>query len=521
MLGLGFLPLIGLGALIIILSYLTGRRAYQRVPPNKVMVIYGRGKTIFNESGNLERTDGVRLITGGGAIIWPYLEAHDYLDLTVITIAVKKDEVYTVDGIPIQLDWVAQVQIAADDNSLLTPARAFLGRDREEVKGVIAQTLSANFRAIVGQLTVEDVHRDRDAFVQRVQDLAADDMKAMGIIVVSMGIDDIKDDQGYFEAMAAPQIALIKRDASIAQAEADRMARVRSAEARREAEQAELDATRAIIEQSEALHLREVKKDKTIRLAEAEADEVVQKRRALVIKEQQEVELLVPARSQREAIEINADADRRRMTIAAEADAAVKLMKAEAEANALRTEAEGEAVAIIKKRRAEADATERHGKADAAKLQALKKAEAEGARALGIANAEATKALLLAEAIGKRELADATAAQNEINLRETVMRLILDAEVQKMQAIGEALKGVGENVRIVQFSGSDGNNVGGNLLLDTLKDIPELATVINAKTEALSGENLGDLFSRLSEMLHPLDQMQVFEPAGDDGEYVK
>jgi len=79
------------------------------------------------------------------------------------------------------------------------------------VKNVISQTLSANFRALVGQLTVEDVHRDRDAFVNRVQQLASDEMAVMGVRVISMGIEEITDDKVYFEVVAKPVIAIIKR----------------------------------------------------------------------------------------------------------------------------------------------------------------------------------------------------------------------------------------------------------------------------------------------------------------------
>lgn len=492
--------MIAIVAVAIVVLYLYFRRLYYRVPPNKVLVVYGRGKTVFDEEGQFVRK-GIRLITGGGGFVIPYLEAYDFLDLTVMTIAVEKDEVYTIDGIPIMLDWVAQVQIAADEKSILTAARAFLGRNRDDVRNVVAQTLSANFRAIVGQLTVEDVHRNRDVFVNRVQELAADDMAAMGAKVISMGIEEITDEKGYFEAMAAPQIALIKRDAAIAEAEADREARVRTAEALREAEQAELNAQRAILEQSEALNLREVQKSKTVRLAETEADEAVQKQRALVVKEQQEVEVLVPARAQREAIEIQADAERRQAMINADAKAAVKLKEAEASAEARRREADGQASAVRLQATADAEAIELTGKAEASKLLALKQAEANG-----------TEATLLAEAKGMHELAEATAAENEINLREMVARLMIDAEVQKMQALGEALKGIGEKIRIVQINSGAGGGETPNALIDTLKGIPELATVINAQTEALTGENLEQLFTRIAQMLRGTEKVKATVP---------
>jgi len=454
--------------LVFILVVWRVTRLYHRVPPNRVMVIYGRGRTLFDEEGRVRRS-GVRLVTGGGALVWPVLEDFGFLDLTVMTIAKAKDEVYTVDGVPIRLDWVAQVQIDSDEISLLTASRAFLGMTRQDVTNVIAQTLSANFRAIVGQLTVEDVHRDRDAFVNRVQQLASDDMAAMGVRVISMGIEEITDDQGYFAAMAKPVIAAVKRDATIAEAEAEREARIKAAEAHRQAEQAELEAKRAIVEQQQALELRDVEKKKTVGLAQADSDREVQEMRALAVEKQQEAEVLVPANSQRKAIEIQADAERRRVTITAEAQAA----------------------ATRKEASAKAEATEVTGRAEAEKLKALKLAEAEG-----------TRATLLAEAEGKEKLARASAAQGEINLRQVIAELLIQAEVAKVEALSNALKGIGENVRIVQFSGAnehgDSNQ---NALVQFLRDIPELATVLNAKTEALSGSSLEEILGKVGAIL--------------------
>lgn len=465
------LALLGL-ALFLLRSFIP---VYRRVPPNKAMVLYGRGRTTFKADGSIEQT-GVRLVTGGGTFVLPFFEEYQFLDLTVMTIVKTGDEVYTVDGVPIKLDWVAQVQIGSDRTALITAARAFLGMTREQVINVVSQTLSANFRAIVGQLTVENVHRDRDAFVRSVQDLADDDMAAMGVKIISMGIEEITDDQGYFEAMAKPRIAAIKRDAAIAEAEAEREARIKAAQARQQAEQTELDVARSILEQRQALELREVEKSKTVSLAQTKAEEEVLRNRAALVQQQQEVEVLTPARARREAIQIEADAESRKITITAEA----------------------KAQALKKESTAQAEALERAGHAEAEKLRALKAAEADGARATLLAQAEGTRATLLAEAEGKEKLAQATAAQGEINLRQTIAQLLIQAEVDKARAIAQALGNVGQNVRIVQFGGSDATH--NSALANILRDIPELATVINAKTEALAGQNIEQVLARIARL---------------------
>mgnify|MGYP005839540749 CR=1 FL=1 len=456
------------------------RSIYHRVPPNEVMVVYGRGES--------------RMVTNGGVFIVPLLETYKKLDITIMTIKQEGDEVYTVSGVPIKLDWVAQVQIDPEPSALRTAARAFLDKKREEIQRIITETLSANFRAIVGQLSVEAIHRDRDSFVQKVQDLARDDVAAMGIKILSMGIEEISDNQGYLTAMAAPQIAAVKRDAAVAEAEAERESRVKAAAARREAEQAELDAQREILAQREALSIREVEVQKRVGLANATSEQEVQKLRALAVEQQQEAEVLVPARAKRQAIEIEAEARRRQ-----------QIIEAEAQAQAIRTRAE-----------AEAQATEQRGRAEATAYQLQKEAEAQGAKAEAdatrtrlLAEAEGERARLLAEAEGRRELAAASAAEDAINLRQFMIEQVTKADVAKAEAIATALAGLGNNVRIVQIGGS-GNGGGntGNTFMDMLMNIPEVAETFRAKVEALSGEDFQTTLMRMAALFDSLRHVE-------------
>ncbi|HLA44190.1 MAG TPA: hypothetical protein VJZ27_12175, partial [Aggregatilineales bacterium] len=248
------------------------------------------------------------------------------------------------------------------------------------------------------------------------------------------------------------------------------------------AEQAELDSQREILSQRQNLELREVEVKRQVELANATRDQEVQSRRALAVEQQQEAEVLVPARAERQAIEIRAEGERKRITI-----------QAEAQAEATRTSA-----------LAQAEATEKKGHADAAAFQAMRQAEAEG-----------TKASLLAEAEGRRELAAASSAEDEINLRQFIVEMAIKADVEKAQAIAEALAGLGGNVRIVQIgsNGHNGNGAGesmtGNTFMDMLLNIPEVAEVFKAKVEALSGEDITVMLSRITDMLNNLKGMRT------------
>lgn len=497
--GNGFLIVVGVVLVLLAALFILITRQYHRVPPSEVMVVYGR--------------KDARMITNGGVFVMPLVETYKKLDITIMTIKQEKDEVYTERGVPIKLDWVAQVQIDPEEAALRTAARAFLDKPRDVVLGIIAETLSANFRAIVGQLSVEEIHRDRDSFVQKVQDLARDDLVAMGIKMLSMGIEEITDGQGYLTAMAAPQIAAIKRDATIAEAEAQREARVKAATAKREAEQAELNAEREILEQREALKIREVEVEKKVGLANATSEQEVQKLRALAVEQQQEAEVLVPARAKRQATEIEAEADRQKATIGAQANAEATRLAAQAAADAARIKAEADAKAIEDRGRADANALQLMKQAEAAGA----KAEAEAIQARGVAEAEGAKAKLLAEAEGRRELAAASSAEGEINLRQFLIEQVTNAEVAKAEAISKALAGLGNNVRMVNFGGNgSGNGASGNSFMDFLLGIPEMAEVLRSKVEALSGDDIQTTAMRIAQMFDAIKTVRGMNDEAPD-----
>src|SRR5207247_8782744 len=78
--------------------------------------------------------------------------------------------------------------------------------------------------------------------------VAAGDMANMGLGIVSFTIRDIRDGQGYLEALGKPRIAQVKRDAVIAQAEADRDSMIRSSQATQAGQEAKFIADAKIAE---------------------------------------------------------------------------------------------------------------------------------------------------------------------------------------------------------------------------------------------------------------------------------
>ena len=220
---------------------------YTKVGPNQVLVISGRKRKVTDPDGTA-REVGFRIVKGGGRFVWPVFEKVDILSLEILTIDVQTPEVYTSKGVPVKVDGVAQVKIKGDDVSITTAAEQFLSKSTDEIKSVAMQTLEGHLRAILGTMTVEEIYQNRDAFASKVQEVAAGDMANMGLSIVSFTIRDIRDTQGYLDALGKPRIAQVKRDAMIAQAEADRDATIRSAQANQAGQEAKFLADTKVAE---------------------------------------------------------------------------------------------------------------------------------------------------------------------------------------------------------------------------------------------------------------------------------
>ena len=230
---IGALALFGVLFVIIGLGAFYSSRV-KKVGPNQVLVISGREQKRVNPITGETEVVHYRIVAGGRAFIMPIVERVDDLSLELMTIEVTTPDVYTLEGVPVTVDGVAQVKIGSDEISIATSAERFLSKSHTEIKHVAHETLAGHLRAILGTLTVEQIYKDRDAFAQQVQEVSALDMRNMGLAIDSFVIKDIQDEQGYLDALGQARTAEVKRDATIGQAHAARDATIKSAAARQE-----------------------------------------------------------------------------------------------------------------------------------------------------------------------------------------------------------------------------------------------------------------------------------------------
>lgn len=154
---------------------------YRKAGPNEALIISGRKRRHrFADAHTAEL--GFRVVTGGGSFVYPIFEKVDSLSL----------EIQTVEVDMVGVDGVAQVKIGGDEDSIVAAAERFVGKGVDEIARVAGRTLEGHMRAVLDGMAAEDVHKNREAFVRRVRESAAEDLGGMGLRVEAFSIMNIK-----------------------------------------------------------------------------------------------------------------------------------------------------------------------------------------------------------------------------------------------------------------------------------------------------------------------------------------
>jgi flotillin len=445
---------------LIAVAFVTGVWAiatrYKKIPPNQVGIFYGRKYKTLTPEGKLE-CRGFRVVAGGGSLLWPIIEHFQPMSTAVSQVEIDEHEIPNKDNVKISARGVATYKIETTEESLHNAAAAFLGKSDEELARIVRNILQGHLRSIIGKLNINDILRDRDAFNKNVVVESTEELRRLGIQIITLVIQDVTDEYGYIDALGKQSVAEAIRDANIKTAQAEAETKKQVSDANREADiqvagnavqvaQAErdrdvkkaqfktmADTERAKAEQAFGIALAEQEKTLKVRQAERDAAE----------KEAQiEVQTKEAARKEQEleaTVVKLAQANRTKQVIEAQAAKQVAVTNAEAAREAAIHRAEGERQARVYE-----------GEGEASKTKAVMLAQAEGEAAktkqalLAQAEGEAAKKgmVLKAEAEGTKQLAEALAKMTA----DAKMILVLDRLPVLLDRGGDAMSKVATSI---------------------------------------------------------------------------
>ncbi len=462
---------VGIALAVIILMFAVG---YRKAPPDKAYIISGLRKK-------------PKIAIGKATIKLPFFERCDVLELALMSVDVKTAQpVPTADYINISVDAVVNVKISPEADIILRAQQNFLNKDVVYITKVAREVLEGNMREIVGQMRLEEMVSNRQAFADKVKMNADPDLRAMGLEIVSFNVQNFVDDNGIINDMGIDNTMQIKKKAAISKAEAERDIKIAQSEANRKANDARVDSETAIAVRENELAIKqaELKRSADIKQAEADAAYTIQQEEqrktieittanANLARQEREVEIKAKEAEIKERAleaEVKKTAEAQKYAAQQQADAELYTIQRNAEAKKYEDIQNAQAELEIKKNEAEAilvmaqnEAAAAKAKAEAARYAAEQ--DAEGIRAKGIAEAEAVRAKALAEAEGLDKKAEAMKKMEEA--------AVLQMYFEQMPAVAQAIAKPLENVDSITMYG-DGNTA------KLVKDITEATTQASA-----------------------------------------
>ena len=415
---------------------------YRRCPSNRVLVI----------SGKVGGGESAKCISGGGAFVWPVIQEYAYLSLEPIQIDIPLKDALSFENIRVAVPSVFTVAIGTEADVRQNAAIRLLGLDQNQIKRQAQDIIFGQLRQVIASMRIEEINRDRDAFLHRVQTSLEPELKKIGLVLINVNITDLKDESGYIEAIGRKAAAEAVQKARGDVADQEKMGEVRVADANREKTVSVAEAHKL-----REIGLRERQREQAVRVAELDKEQQIGEQQAAFEREAQ-----IKDAEQKKRIAI-ATAEAKAVEGEATSQASIAATQAQLKVK----QAEAFQISETKRREAEAAVQEaanralaRAALADAERVEAEKRAALEAP-----AKAEKARTIVDAEAAAERRKIEALAEADAIYAR-------LEAEARGQF---EILKAKGEGLKTIVEACGGANQAYQLLMLEHMDKLAETA----------------------------------------------
>lgn len=331
---LGVIVAVLLVAAVVVLVTVT-RNLYV-CAPSEVLIFSGRhwkapdGKDL-----------GFRVVRGGRGMRVPLFEVVDRMQLTNMAIELAVQGAYSKGGVPLNVTAIANIKIPSEEPLLHNAIERFLGYAQPQIMLIAKDTLEANLRGVIAELTPEEINQKKVVFQQKLIEEADRDLMRLGLVLDNLQIQNISDDVGYLTSVGRVRGAKVRRDAAIGEVRARATAAVQKAENTMNAEIAKLDADIQVARKENerrivaattqrAAVIAEVQGQVRAEIAEAGAQLKTWEARVEQVRRKLEADVVAPADAERQKAEAQAKGQAARVVAQGRASAAAMTALAEA-----------------------------------------------------------------------------------------------------------------------------------------------------------------------------------------------
>jgi flotillin len=449
---------------------------YKVCDPNEILVISGR-------SG----VDGAaRTINGGGAFVIPVIQRWSRLSLIPMKVDIRLTDALSLENVRVRVPSVVTVAIGNTPELQQNAAIRLLGLEAKQINEQASEIIFGQMRAVIAQMKIEDINRDREAFQNHIQNAVATELKKIGLVIINVNILDISDESGYIEALGKRATAEAVQQARGDVAEQEKTGEMRVAAAARD----------------RTIGVRDAERTSAIRIAELEKEQKIGEETAALeanarVKEAEQQTRVAVANANATAIEGESLAQAN----VARARATLRIEEAEAFQRSETRQKEAEASVVEAANRAQA----RAALADAERVEAEQRAALEAP-----AKARKAKTIVEAEAEAEQQVIRARAEAEAIFAR-------LDAEARGQY---EILARKGEGLEKIVKAAGGSQEAFQLLMLEHIDGLAKTAAeaISNIKIDKVvvwdsgTGNNTSSFITGLAQSLPPM--MNVLKDIG-------
>ena len=346
------LSLIGVAAIIVVLTVWGLLTRYRRSAPDELLVVFGKAGKVKTEDGKTVATPS-KIIQGGGCFVWPIIQDWKKMSMKPIQMKVTVDGIDS-QAIPMHLPVVLTTAISQDKIIQQNAATRFLSAQSGEIERQISEILIGETRAIMATMLIEEINADRNKFLTQVRESLEQELTKVGYELTNINISEITDDADYISNLGKKAATKAKANAEADIAEQTKQGNVKIANTKKEEEiavaqaekekQVQVNATK----QEQEVEVAEINREKQIKLAEADKE----RESGVAIQEAEKAANIAEAQADAESNKAKAMA--RQVASVAQAEAEAESKKAEFEATQTKNIAKANADAEAAQNEAEA-----------------------------------------------------------------------------------------------------------------------------------------------------------------------
>ena len=346
------LSLIGVAAIIVVLTVWGLLTRYRRSAPDELLVVFGKAGKVKTEDGKTVATPS-KIIQGGGCFVWPIIQDWKKMSMKPIQMKVTVDGIDS-QAIPMHLPVVLTTAISQDKIIQQNAATRFLSAQSGEIERQISEILIGETRAIMATMLIEEINADRNKFLTQVRESLEQELTKVGYELTNINISEITDDADYISNLGKKAATKAKANAEADIAEQTKQGNVKIANTKKEEESAVAQAEKEkqvqvnATKQEQEVKVAEINREKQIKLAEADKE----RESGVAIQEAEKAANIAEAQADAESNKAKAMA--RQVASVAQAEAEAESKKAEFEATQTKNIAKANADAEAAQNEAEA-----------------------------------------------------------------------------------------------------------------------------------------------------------------------